>query len=282
MNNFNFEKTFRRNLRYFILKILEKFFLSLNLKTNTKVKVLFNKDVISSNIFVNGVYEKELLDFLIDLTGKFGVLKNQSVVDIGSNIGNHSLYFSKHFKKVYTFEAHPKIFAVQKINVSEIKNIKSFNLGLGNVNKNLIMYENKFNLGGSSIRNKVGKEIKIKLKKLDNIKNLKNLKLIKIDVEDYELEVLKGSIKTLKKFKPIVAFESWSNHKPKINFLKNLGYNIYVVDNFNPFNLKILKVLYNLKDIFFGRKFKIVKYSNKFENKSFDQLIAIPSEKIKN
>ena len=282
MYNFNFEKNYKRNLKNFIIRILQKFFLSLNLKTKTQIKVLFNKDIISSNIFINGVYEKELLQFLIDLTGKFSGLKNQSVVDIGSNIGNHSLYFSKYFKTVYSFEAHPKIFLVQKINVSEIKNIKSFNFGLGNTNKNTIMYENQFNLGGSSVINKVGKKIKIKLKKLDSFKNFKNIELIKIDVEDFELEVIKGSVKTLKKFKPIVAFESWSNHKPKINLLKKLGYNIYIVDNFNPFNFLVLRAIYNLKDFFTGRKFKLIKYSNDFNKKSFDQLIAIPQNKLIN
>ena len=281
MNNLNFEKIYRRNLKHFILKIAEKIFLFLNLKTKTDIKVLFNKDIISSNIFVNGVYEKELLDFLIGLTKKFGTLKKQSVVDVGSNIGNHSLYFSKYFKTVYTFEAHPRIFSVQKINVSEINNIKPFNFGLGNKNKNSIIYENQFNLGGSSVVNRVGKKIKIKLRKLDSIKNIKNLKLIKIDVEDFELEVLKGSIKTLKKFKPIVAFESWSNHKPKISLLKKLGYNIYIIDNFNPFNFIILKALYNLKDICIGRKFKLTEYSQDFHKRSFDQLIAIPQNKIK-
>ena len=66
MYNFNFEKNYKRNLKNFIIRILQKFFLSLNLKTKTQIKVLFNKDIISSNIFINGVYEKELLQFLID------------------------------------------------------------------------------------------------------------------------------------------------------------------------------------------------------------------------
>ena len=278
----NFEKIYRRNLKYFISKIFQQIFLYLNLNTKTDIKVLFNKDIISANIFVNGVYEKDLLDFIIDLTGKFGPLKKQSVLDIGSNIGNHSLYFSKYFKTVYSFEAHPKIFSVSKLNISEIKNIKLFNLGLGNTNKNSIIYENQFNLGGSSVVNKVGKRIKIKLKKLDSIKNLKNLRLIKIDVEDFELEVLKGSINTLKKFKPIVAFESWSNHEPKISLLKKLGYTIYIVDNFNPFNFIILRAIYNLKDIFIGRKFKLIEYSKDFNKRSFDQLIAIHQTKVIN
>ena len=194
MKYLNFEKTYRRNLIDFAIKILQQFIFSLNLKTKTDIKVLFNRDVISSDIFLNGIYEKNLLNFLLEVIGKSSKLKQQSVADIGSNIGNHSLYFSKYFKTVYAFEAHPKIFLVQKLNVSETDNIKSFNFGIGNFNGNTIMYENQFNLGGSSVVNKIGKSIKIKLRKLDSIKGIKNLRLIKIDVEDYELEVLKGSI----------------------------------------------------------------------------------------
>ena len=282
MTNFNFEKIYVRNIKFFLHKFFQRILLSLNLQTESEIKVLFNKDIISTDIFVNGVYEKELLNFIIELTKSFGEIKKKTVVDIGSNIGNHSIFFSKYFKEVYSFEAHPKIFLVQKINVSQNNNIKLFNFGIGNANKNTFIYENEFNLGGSSIINKVGKKINIKLKKLDSIKNLKNLILIKVDVEDFELEVLKGSIKTLKKFKPIITFESWSNHEPKIAFLNKLGYKIYIVDNANPFSLSIFKAIYNLKDIFIGRKFKLIEYSRDFKNKSFDQLIAIPNSKLKN
>ena len=107
MSNIFFKKNYKKNIKFFFLRIIQKYVLLLNLKTNTDIKVLFNKDVISSNILLNGVYEKELLDFNLELCKKVGKLKNFSVADIGANIGNHSLYFSNYFKKVYAFEAHP-------------------------------------------------------------------------------------------------------------------------------------------------------------------------------
>ena len=280
MSNIFFKKNYKKNIKFFFLRIIQKYVLFLNLKTNTDIKVLFNKDVISSNILLNGVYEKELLDFNLELCKKVGKLKNFSVADIGANIGNHSLYFSNYFKKVYAFEAHPKIFSVNQLNTSNKKNIELFNFGLGDTNKNSFIYENEHNMGGSSVINKVGKKIKIKILKLDKIKKIKKLLLIKIDVEDFELQVLKGSLNTIKKFKPIIVFESWSKHNSKVSFLKKLNYKIFIVKNFNPFNFIFFKILFNLKDIIFGRQFSLIEYSEKFKKKSFDQLIAIPIEKL--
>jgi FkbM family methyltransferase len=280
MSNIFFKKNYKKNMKFFFLRIIQKYVLLLNLKTNTDIKVLFNKDVISSNILLNGVYEKELLDFNLELCKKVGKLKNFSVADIGANIGNHSLYFSNYFKKVYAFEAHPKIFSVNQLNTSNKKNIELFNFGLGDTNKNSFIYENEHNMGGSSVINKVGKKIKIKILKLDKIKKIKKLLLIKIDVEDFELQVLKGSLNTIKKFKPIIVFESWSKHNSKVSFLKKLNYKIFIVKNFNPFNFIFFKILFNLKDIIFGRQFSLIEYSEKFKKKSFDQLIAIPIEKL--
>ena len=143
MSNIFFKKNYKKNMKFFFLRIIQKYVLLLNLKTNTDIKVLFNKDVISSNILLNGVYEKELLDFNLELCKKVGKLKNFSVADIGANIGNHSLYFSNYFKKVYAFEAHPKIFSVNQLNTSNKKNIELFNFGLGDTNKNSFIYENE-------------------------------------------------------------------------------------------------------------------------------------------
>ena len=280
MSNIFFKKNYKKNMKFFFLRIIQKYVLLLNLKTNTDIKVLFNKDVISSNILLNGVYEKELLDFNLELCKKVGKLKNFSVADIGANIGNHSLYFSNYFKKVYAFEAHPKIFSVNQLNTSNKKNIELFNFGLGDTNKNSFIYENEHNMGGSSVINKVGKKIQIKILTLDKIKKIKKLLLIKIDVEDFELQVLKGSLNTIKKFKPIIVFESWSKHNSKVSFLKKLNYKIFIVKNFNPFNFIFFKILFNLKDIIFGRQFSLIEYSEKFKKKSFDQLIAIPIEKL--
>lgn len=63
---------------------------------------------------------------------------------------------------------------------------------------------------------------------LDNM-GLNDCHFIKIDVEGYELNVLKGAINTIDKFKPIMYIENDRLDKSKelISFLLNLRYNLY-------------------------------------------------------
>jgi hypothetical protein len=57
-------------------------------------------DSICQAIILNGFYERELLEGMCALVKD----KNGIALDIGANIGNHSLFFSKHFvnRKLYT------------------------------------------------------------------------------------------------------------------------------------------------------------------------------------
>ncbi len=52
-----------------------------------------------------GLYESEglfaLFKFLKPIIGDF---QNASALDIGANIGNHSVYFANYFDKIYSFE----------------------------------------------------------------------------------------------------------------------------------------------------------------------------------
>ena len=61
------------------------------------------------------------------------------MVDIGANIGNHSIAFSKISKKVYSFEAHPRTFEILKFNTDKYKNIKIFNIGISNKKGSLFL-----------------------------------------------------------------------------------------------------------------------------------------------
>ena len=62
----------------------------------------------------------------------------------------------------------------------------------------------------------------------------KNVRLIKIDVEGHELEVIKGSYKTLKQNNyPPIIFEAWTwkpwyqeKRKELFEYLQSMGYSI--------------------------------------------------------
>ncbi len=58
-------------------------------------------------------------------------------------------------------------------------------------------------------------------------KLLKSVEFIKIDTEGTELEILKNSEKTLRKFKPIIYSEITQNRKKILNFLSKKSYTLY-------------------------------------------------------
>ena len=167
-----------------------------------------------------------------------------NAVDIGANIGSHTIVMSRFAKTVHAFEPQKKIYKILNDNVRDnhCLNVKSYNLGLSN--RKGITYleklENKpSNLGAVSIVN--GSEKKgemINTITLDDLK-LENVSLIKIDVEGHEYEVLQGARNTISRCKPVIIFEDhhlpWVTPKTFI-ILRSYGYNkIRCISFFNDF-----------------------------------------------
>ncbi len=135
-----------------------------------------------------------------------------TLVDIGSNKGQFILLLERYFPdaKVYSFEPIKEILNKQKKFFNYKKDIFFFNFGLGCKNAISNFYiTNKtdsssflqINKNNNTSDNYVVREKrKIKIIKLDKIlikKKLLKPILVKIDVQGYELEVLKGSKKML-------------------------------------------------------------------------------------
>ena len=146
------------------------------------------------------------------------------VFDIGANIGVFTCFAANLVKKgkVFAFEPVSMVFNILKKNTESYMNIEIFQLGLGSREETKEILIRTWNPGYSTItdsaiqRPKESFDIKenIKISKLDNIVNKLNLEkinFIKIDVEGYEIEVLKGSIETINKFRPILGI---SLHNP--------------------------------------------------------------------
>jgi hypothetical protein len=71
------------------------------------------------------------------------------------------------------------------------------------------------------------------------VDNNKVPSLIKIDVEDHEVEVLKGAINTLSNAKPLLIIESFPPKQDKvIAQLQAYGYNLRDADRNSPVNSK--------------------------------------------
>lgn len=190
--------------------------------------------IIYSN---NNFYEVEML---MDIYYRLG--KNKTIVDIGANIGNHSVYFGKicEAERVFSFEPQKEIFNILKKNI-ELNNlvdvISPVNIGIGKelTRGNIIIPDNN-NLGMGRILEKDNGSIEIN--SIDNLFLGKDIKIdmIKIDVEGMEIEVLKGSINILNLYKPILYIEAATeDYYNDINtFLTHLGYTAITKFNATP------------------------------------------------
>lgn len=203
---------------------------------------LYETDLIQQTILVNdNYYESELLDYFL-FKWENGILskklENSAFCDIGSNIGNHSLFFLKKgkAKKGYIFEPINSTFNTMKKNIEInklINNTELFNLGISN--KECMASINQYdetNTGGTSLKN--DKSGDLKLISLDSLNLKDNIILFKIDVEGFEKDVIDGALKTIKKYKPYIMIEIQEQNFDYINDkLSKIGYSVEKYDNEN-------------------------------------------------
>ena len=199
-------------------------------------------------------------------------------LDIGSNVGIYSYFFSKKFKKLESFE--PIVEITHRLSALKLRNINLHHVALSNKKSNskkfYIPIKNGRLVPGLASLEKRSKpyEIRtIKVKKLDDF-NFKNVDLIKIDVEGHEEKLIIGAIKTIKKNLPIIICEIEQRHilvpiNKIFKLIENLGY--------RGFFIKKNKLI-SLKQFSFKRDQK--PYLNNVENKNYiNNFIFLPHTK---
>ena len=139
-------------------------------------------------------------------------------VDIGANQGEYSLFAAKRLTqgRVLAFEPLPSILKVLKKNIelNQFKVIEVFELGLSDKEEMLKIHEIEDEHEGLATfypgERKGLAEFEVQLKTLDDVvekSNCPRVDFIKLDIEGGELKALKGSRKTIGKFKPLVMVE---------------------------------------------------------------------------
>jgi FkbM family methyltransferase len=216
---------------------------------NSEKNVIIYNDWIGINLIVDGYYEHEELKLIVNNIPKSNLEK--SAVDVGANIGNHTLYFSNYFKKVISFEPQKNVYEILNLNCLKKLNIETYNHGLGNANALVSIYVPNDDCGMASVQkmNIDCREEKIEIKVYDEHYYGEEIGLIKIDTEGSELEVLEGMKTSIRKYTPIICFElnrDIDNRKRVIEYLYNLGYiNFYVKRSlFFPYNLRAINYVF--------------------------------------
>lgn len=145
------------------------------------------------------------------------------VIDCGVFDGGTAAVFAEMGYKVYGFEVDKKNFAVAQ-QVAKEKNFVVENFALGSYN-----HEEYFSSTGLYNNYLTGKGSDIaKVITLDSYvgeKNLPHIDFIKLDVEGAELDVLKGAVTTIARYKPILAlsaYHKWEDFWTLMNFVKSI------------------------------------------------------------
>lgn len=156
-------------------------------------------------------------------------IKESAVLDIGTNIGNHTLYYLNECQAsfVYCFEPIQDTYNILKKNI-QVNGLETrtqlnrFGIGEHQGKANIAEYDQN-NIGGTSIE--ISNEGNIEVRSIDELDIKQKIGLIKVDVEGLEVEAVLGMIETIKKYHPYITIEINDGHFDTIwSQLQPLGY----------------------------------------------------------
>jgi FkbM family methyltransferase len=221
-----------------------------------QVPMICYNDFIGKHILFDNFYEKE--DLILIQNSFSNEIKKSSFIDIGSNVGNHTIFFRNTFKNIYCFEPQKITYKILTLNTEPFEHIKTFNYGIDIQKKEVTFYipTNNNGMGRSSVIE--GKNIRkesVLLKPIDD-SLIKNVGFVKIDVEGNEYSVLQSLKKIINKDKPIIGIELNYDNPNKNQILEFL-----FVNNYKTFmvNSKIFNNRFKSYLNILGRKNKLVK-----------------------
>ncbi|MES2622912.1 MAG: FkbM family methyltransferase [Patescibacteria group bacterium] len=205
-----------------------------------KIMIDPENGLIDKDIYNNGIWEPEILEIL-----KEHVQENSKCLDIGANIGQHSMCMAAIAKKgkVYSFEPLPKLVNQinQSIQANNFTNVTVCNFGLSNKNEVKEIYLDNLNIGRTTFdkRDEATSVERAEVKVFDDFWNESDrIDFMKMDVEGYEYYALQGMKKNIATYHPKMLIEFTPLFYKKMNisseelltFILDLGYRIYDID----------------------------------------------------
>ena len=120
-------------------------------------------------------------------------IKFKTILDIGAWCGTWSLAMQKYAENIFCYEPNKTHFACLEKNLAPFSNVSLYNCAIGNEEGFVKLTEETATQNTRVIQEKGD----TKICTIDSL-NLDNIDLIKIDVEGFEMEVLKGATETIK------------------------------------------------------------------------------------
>jgi FkbM family methyltransferase len=172
-------------------------------------------------------YEQEILEALRDY-----IPEKACILDIGANIGNHSVYWATQCgaSRIFAFEPIGEIFRILQRNI-DLNGLRDvvvpFACALSDSDASLdICLYNRRNLGATALRKAT--DGKVPARALDSIPlQVDHIDFVKIDVEGFEWFVLRGARETFRRLRPPhVLIEIMSKRKKVDGLLREMGYSL--------------------------------------------------------
>lgn len=206
---------------------------------------------ITNHVFWHGwdSFEPETCRLFFDLAKTARV-----TIDVGAHIGYYSLLAAAANRKaqVYGFEPLPMVYARLEKNIAlnDFKNIKSFAIALGTHRHEAQFYYIADNRG-CGIPSSSGLSLEfmsssgvpltstivpvLSLDEFAEAQALENMDLIKMDTEETEPDVLRGGMRSIRKFQPTIICEVLRAENPELEeILSELSYDFYYLGAKGP------------------------------------------------
>jgi FkbM family methyltransferase len=194
-------------------------------------------DFVGLNVIANGLYERHELTIMRHII-ESQKLGGTTALDIGANIGNHTIAFSKWFQNVIAFEPSPSVATLLEANMvlARCGNVMVQRVGLGTQDAMLpFTPDTQGNDGHGSFAISGPRTIELPVRNGDGIlaeidadfaTGKRPIGFIKCDVEGFEASVFEGLKETLKRHAAVVVFESDQKGPGAraYNVLKECGY----------------------------------------------------------
>ena len=223
-------------IRFIFSRLIKKSRLSKLFRINrTGYRLIFFPSSISMSLWIsqkNRKNDEDIIEKILD--------RDDFFIDVGANIGHLSIVAAKTIGtmgRVFAFEPNYRIaeYCRKNVKFNDLNNVSIFPVAVGN--KSEMVYLNEQSSDDLSfIKNDHECTNVISIKLDDFFKNTK-LKLLKIDVEGYELNVLRGAYKLLLNTS-YIYFEFWDTYAEKYGY--DFG-DIYQILNSCGFKVSALK-----------------------------------------
>tara|TARA_B100000029_G_C17531164_1_gene943296 strand:- start:102 stop:1046 length:945 start_codon:yes stop_codon:yes gene_type:complete len=184
------------------------------------------------------------------------VLKpGDTCIDVGAYIGSYTLFMANLVGptgEVFSFEPNKETITILNNNIAlnGYENVRLYNHAVGELSGNEKFYKIDKSSGATAnsslVRNeKISGDLKdfvieenVNVITLDDLVENQKIKLIKIDVEGYELNVLRGAKEIISTYRPIIIMEFISN---RLEFLQinQIDFKSLLSDYYNAYEISI-------------------------------------------